>query len=99
MTLTEAVTLPSPFSAMHQYKPSSSLLTFFNFRGDDGGKFLVSLPDFVHVTLGVGMPVALQLIVTFFPSINVTVWFFGMSTIPGRSAKEKKINEKGKQKI
>lgn len=45
------------------------------------------------------MPVALQLIVTFFPSINVTVWFFGMSTIPGRSAKEKKINEKGKQKI
>ena len=90
MTLTEAVTLPSPFSATHQYKPSSSLLIFFNIRGDAGGKFLASLPDLVHVTLGIGMPVVLQLIFTSSLSINVTVWFFGMPTIPGRSARKKK---------
>lgn len=89
MILTEAVTLPSPFSATHQYKPSSSLLIFFNFRGDNGGKFLALLPDLVHVTLGIGMPVVLQLILTFSPSIDFTVWFSGMSTIPGRSSKRK----------
>lgn len=87
MTLIEALAVLRPLSAMHQYKPSSSLVIFFNVKEDDGPKFLASLPDLVHVTLGVGMPVVWQLMITSSPSVDVQVEFFEMLTIVGRSVK------------
>lgn len=82
VTLTEAVALPTLLVAVHQYSPSCSLLMFFNGRKDPG-YFLSLLPSFDHVTLGGGLPVALQESVT--SLVSFSVWFLEISVMFGRT--------------
>ena len=70
--MTEAVALLTLFSAVHQYSPSWYLLMLFNGRRDPGW-FHCLFPRFDHVTVGVGLPVALQNNVT--SSVSLNDWF------------------------
>ena len=77
--------LPAPFSAVHQYKPSCPLLMFLSGRKSPGLNWLSWLPVFDHVTLGGGVPVALQESIT--SLLSFSVWFLEISTILGRTNK------------
>ena len=78
VTMTEAVTLLTLFSAVHQYSPSWCLLMLFNGRRDPGC-FHSLFPRFDHVTVGVGLPVALQNNVT--SSVSLNVWFLKIAML------------------
>ena len=51
---------PALLSAVHQYRPSCALLMFLSGSRDPRWTLLSWSPDFNHVTLGGGLPVALQ---------------------------------------
>ena len=78
------------FLAVHLYVPAMSFETFFNLRNDPlslysttapWGRSLSSLK--VHLNVGFGKPVALQLMFAGFPS--GIVWFEGDTTAWGDS--------------
>ena len=83
------VTFPTLFSATHRYSSLSVLLTFVivNFFFPSEKPILEELsrgdPFLVHDIAGTGFPLALQVKVTFCPSVSVS--FSGWAVISGLS--------------
>ena len=86
VTATEAMALPALLFAMHRYKPSWSLLIFFNESSELELRFSFSSSAFNQVIVGGGIPFPWQESVTL--PVSFTVWSREIAAIVGETARE-----------
>ena len=89
-TLTKIFILSSParLQALHRYSPLSFLFTWFTTRV----WFLRPLPDRIHVTCGVGSPVALQFNFSLSPALREMFLSKELTIFGGSTGKKCAIN-------